>query len=60
MAFATWRTDAAAVMQPLSEHRVVTTGRSSGEALRAPPRTRLRSLRRARPARRPAPQARAC
>jgi hypothetical protein len=45
-AFATWRTEAAAVMQPLSEQRIVTTGRSSDEALRA--------------ARCPAPQARAC
>jgi hypothetical protein len=59
-AFATWRTDAAAVMQPLSEQRIVTTGRSWDEALRAPPRTRLLRRRRSRPARCPAAQTHAC
>jgi hypothetical protein len=38
-AFATWRTDAATAVQPRAD-RIVTTGRSSDEALRAPPRAR--------------------
>jgi hypothetical protein len=59
-AFATWRTDAAAVMQPLSEQRIVTTGRSWDDALRAPPRTRRLRRRRAQAARCATPHAHAC